>query len=329
MSDQFSQLGAVTQIVSDTGEIEAIKKYRPVDATTNPSLIEKAAALPAYQHLVEDAVKYGVSKSNNDDEAVKYALDKLAVNFGTEITKLVPGLVSTEVDARLSFNTQATIDKALELIKLYDEAGVSKDRILIKIASTWEGIRAAEVLEKKHNIHCNMTLLFNLAQAAAAAEAGAYLISPFVGRISDWYKINTSAADYSSDKDPGVQSVVAIYRYYKHFSIPTIVMGASFRSKGQILALAGCDKLTIAPSLLEELKNSQDHVSRVLSPDNSHAEENKNHISAVGTDEYSFRWALNEDAMATEKLAEGIRLFAKAAVSLEKMLKEKITAHRH
>lgn len=319
--NQLTQLSHFTKIVADTGDIEAIKKYVPVDATTNPSLLEKVAGMQQYQHVVQDAVQYGIQKARNEEEAVKLATDKLFVNFGAEISKIVPGVVSTEVDARLSFDTEATVNKALQLIALYQELGVSKDRILIKIASTWEGIRAAEILERDHQIRTNMTLMFCFAQAVAAAEAKATLISPFVGRITDWYKASTGTKEYASNEDPGVKSVVQIYNYYKKFNIPTIVMGASFRNKGQVLALAGCDNLTISPQLLEELKSSNEPVQRLLQPEAQQAEMKEVHL-----DEKAFRWMMNEDAMATEKLADGIRIFAKASITLENVLRAKIAA---
>jgi len=278
-----------------------------------------------YAHLVDDAIQYGLRKVGTDPkkekELIETVMDKLAVNFGTEITKIVPGVVSTEVDARLSFDTEATIRKARKLIQLYQENGVPKDRILIKIASTWEGIRAAEVLEKE-GIKCNLTLLFSLSQAIACAEAGVTLISPFVGRIYDWAVKNTGKKDFAPLEDPGVKSVTAIYKYFKTYGYKTVVMGASFRNKKQILALAGCDKLTISPALLEELRKSSDPVPRILSPDF------KTNVPLMHLDEKTFRWMLNEDAMATEKLAEGIRIFSRDADKLEKMLQARIKAFR-
>lgn len=317
--DQLTQLSAFTKIVADTGEIEAIRKYQPLDATTNPSLLSAAAQMKDYQHLVEDAIKYGKDKGQNESEILDNIMDKLAVNFGTEILKLVPGVVSTEVDARLSYNTEATVKKARRLIELYKELGVNKDRVLIKIATTWEGIRAAEILEKE-GIHCNMTLLFSLVQAVACAEAGATLISPFVGRITDWYKKKTGK-DYAATEDPGVLSVTNIYKYYKQFGYKTIVMGASFRNTGQILHLAGCDKLTISPKLLEELKSHHAKVDRVLDP-----EFKDNNMKQLHYDEQNFRTDLKADEMASEKLEEGIKLFATASETLEKFLIEKLKA---
>jgi len=313
--NQFDALSAQTTIVADTGDIEAIRKYKPTDATTNPSLILAATQSKNYQALVDDAVAYGSKAAPG--ERLELTLDRLAVNFGTEITKIVPGVVSTEVDARLSFSTKRSIDRAHRLIAMYKEKGVEKDRILIKLASTWEGIKAAEVLEKE-GIHCNMTLLFSMAQAIACAEAGATLISPFVGRILDWYVASTKKT-YTAQDDPGVLSVAKIYNYYKDHGYKTIVMGASFRNKGEIVALAGCDKLTIGPSLLEELKNSHDELPRQLK-----AERKEVSARPKPLDEDAFRWAHNEDAMATEKLAEGIRKFGEAAVQLEQIVTKKL-----
>jgi len=311
---QLDQLKAFTVIVADTGDINAIEEFKPTDATTNPSLIYKAATMDAYQNLVEDAITYG--KGNVAD-----IMDKLAVNFGCEISKIVPGYVSTEVDARLSFDAEATIVKARKIIELYNEVGVDKSRILIKIASTWEGIQAAKVLEAE-GITCNLTLIFSLAQAIAAAEANATLISPFVGRIMDWYKIHDGVKEYAPINDPGVKSVVSIYNYYKKFGYKTVVMGASFRNAGEILQLSGCDKLTIAPSLLQELSSSFIHVERHLDADKAKDME----IENIDMDEKTFRWMLNQDAMATEKLAEGIRSFSADIEKLEAIIKAKMEA---
>ncbi|CAM9743544.1 unnamed protein product, partial [Hapterophycus canaliculatus] len=263
---EFDQLAGMTTIVADSGEIEAIRKYKPTDATTNPSLIYAAAQMPEYQSFVDDAVRHAVGLDGSEKERVEAAMDKLSVNFGLEILKIVPGYVSTEVDARLSYDTEATVAKAHSIVGLYKDAGVDKSRVLIKIASTWEGIKACEILQKE-GISCNMTLLFSLAQAVACAEAGATLISPFVGRITDWYKADTGRSDYSPEEDPGCKSVSEIYGYYKKHGHDTIVMGASFRNKGQILQLAGCDRLTIAPKFLEELKTGTKTVERVLEPE--------------------------------------------------------------
>lgn len=309
---QVEQLKMLTTIVADTGDIEAIRKYKPQDATTNPSLIYKASQMPAYASLIDDAVKNG-----KGDLAV--TMDELAVNFGAEITKIVPGYVSTEVDARLSFDTEATIAKARSIIESYQSKGIDKSRILIKIAATWEGIKAAEVLEKE-GITCNLTLIFSIAQAIACAEAGCTLISPFVGRIMDWYKKTEGVKGYDAKDDPGVKSVQSIYKYYKKFGYKTIVMGASFRNKEEVLELAGCDRLTISPDLLEQLTTCTDDVMQVLDADSCADED----IQKISMDEKTFRWMMNEDAMATEKLAEGIRNFTKDIVSLEKIVSARI-----
>lgn len=308
MTSKLEQLKAMTDVVADTGDIEAIARYQPLDATTNPSLLYKAAQMPQYAPLLRQSVDHAQGD-------IGLACDYLAVAIGTEIVKLVPGRVSTEVDARLSFDTPATVAKARQLIALYHEQGVDRSRILIKIAATWEGIRAAAELEQE-GINCNLTLLFNFAQAVACAEAGVTLISPFVGRILDWYKANTGVQDYTSATDPGVLSVSQIYNYYKQHSYPTIVMGASFRNIGEIEGLAGCDRLTISPQLLEEL--SQDHgtLERQLSPAATGAVQDQQSFT-----EASFRFAMNEDPMATEKLAEGIRNFVKDQINLENLLR--------
>ena len=313
MTDQLTQLKAMTTVVADTGDIEAIAKFQPQDATTNPSLLLKAASLESYQHLLNEAVTWAKAQSNNTAQQVIDAADKLSVLIGLEILKIIPGRISTEVDARLSFDSQASIKKAHKLIAMYNEAGISNDRILIKIASTWEGIKAAEQLEKE-GINCNLTLLFNFAQAQACAEANIYLISPFVGRILDWYKKDTGKTDYSADEDPGVVSVTRIYNYYKANGYNTVVMGASFRNTGEILALAGCDRLTISPNLMDELANSTDTVEQRLSA--QQASEKPSQVLS----EAEFRWQMNQDAMATEKLAEGIRNFAIDQVKLEQQL---------
>ncbi len=312
--NQMEQLRNCTTVVADTGEFEAIKKFKPTDATTNPSLLLKAAQLDEYKHLVEEAVAY--TKSNNGDESL--LLDKLAVNFGVEILKYVEGRVSTEVDARLSFNTEETVARGLRIIKLYEDAGISKDRILIKIASTWEGIMAAKQLEEQ-GIKCNMTLLFGFAQAVACAEINAQLISPFVGRILDWYKADTGV-EYTAETDPGVLSVTRIFNYYKKHGYKTEVMGASFRNTGEILGLAGCDLLTISPALLEELQASDVTIEPKLTVEKAQQEgEDK-----ITMNEKTFRWMMNEDAMATEKLSEGIRNFAKDTFTLEDFIRENI-----
>ncbi|HDR1334033.1 TPA: transaldolase [Pasteurella multocida] len=313
MTTQLDSLRNMTVVVADTGDIEAIKKYQPEDATTNPSLILSASALPQYASLIDDAIAYAKSKSNCSKQQLIDAEDKLAVNIGLEILKIVPGRISTEVDARLSYDTQATIEKAKKLIALYNEAGISNDRILIKIASTWQGIRAAEELEKQ-GINCNLTLLFSEAQARACAEAGVYLISPFVGRILDWYKANSDKKDYAPAEDPGVISVTKIYNYYKQHGYNTIVMGASFRNVGEITELAGCDRLTIAPALLKELQENNAPLERKL----SYTGEVK--AKPQPLTEAEFYWAHNSDAMAVEKLADGIRKFAADQEKLEAML---------
>ena len=314
MTDQLSQLKAMTTVVADTGDIEAIAKFQPQDATTNPSLLLKAAALPNYQQLLKTAVEWAKTQSSDPDQQVIDAADKLSVLIGLEILKIVPGRISTEVDARLSFDTKASIDKAHKLIAMYNEAGITNDRILIKIASTWEGIKAAEQLERE-DINCNLTLLFSFAQAQACAEANIYLISPFVGRILDWYKKDTGRTDYSASEDPGVVSVTSIYNYYKAKGHNTVVMGASFRNIGEILELAGCDRLTISPNLMDELANSTETVEQKLFSDQAPLEKE------AALSEAQFRWEMNEDAMATEKLAEGIRNFTIDQVKLEQQLK--------
>ena len=317
MSNQLAALREITTVVADTGDIEAIKKYEPVDATTNPSLLLKAASLPQYSVLIDDAVAWAKLQSNDAEQQLMDASDKLAVAIGKEISDLIPGRISTEVDARLSFDKNATIEKAERLVQLYEDEGVDKSRILIKMASTWEGIQAAEELEQK-GINCNLTLLFSFAQARACAEAGVYLISPFVGRILDWYKKSTGKEDYTSEDDPGVVSVTSIYNFYKEHGYDTVVMGASFRNIGEIQALAGCDRLTISPQLLEELANTDAPLEEKL-VDNGASKTPGDRMT-----ETEFRWEMNEDAMATEKLAEGIRNFAADQKKLETMLKEKL-----
>jgi len=312
----LDQLRKLTVVVADTGDIDAIRRHRPRDATTNPSLIYKAARMPEYQGLVEDAVAEARSDAAAPRERLDACLDRLAVAFGREILKIVPGRVSTEVDARLSFDVEGTVRRARRLIELYEAAGVDRDRVLIKIASTWEGIRAAERL-KQDGIRCNLTLLFGFAQAVACAQAGVQLVSPFVGRIYDWYKKERGVADIAAAEDPGVASVVRIYGYYKKFGYPTEVMGASFRNAGQIVELAGCDLLTISPQLLEELDRAEGPLARKLDPETAR----KQPMEKVDLDEKTFRYMLNEDAMATEKLAEGIRSFAADLVKLEDHLR--------
>ena len=317
MTTQLDSLRSMTVVVADTGDIDAIKKYQPQDATTNPSLILSASALPQYAPLIDEAIAYAKAQSANKAQQLIDAEDKLAVNIGLEILKIVPGRISTEVDARLSYDTQATVEKARKLIALYNAAGISNDRILIKIASTWQGIRAAEILEKE-GINCNLTLLFSEAQARACAEAGVYLISPFVGRILDWYKANTDKKEYAPAEDPGVISVTKIYNYYKEYGYKTVVMGASFRNVGEIIELAGCDRLTIAPALLKELQENTTPLVRKL--------EYKGEVKAKPQPltEAEFYWQHNSDAMAVEKLAEGIRKFAVDQEKLESMLSAKL-----
>jgi transaldolase len=308
--NQLDQLKQYTTVVADTGDFESMKTYKPQDATTNPSLILQAAAKPEYKHLLEQAVKEA------KDGGMEAILDRILILFGLEILKIVPGRVSTEVDARLSFDTAATIEKAHELIAAYEKEGHSRNRILIKIASTWEGIKAAEALEKE-GIHCNLTLLFSFAQAVACAEAGVQLISPFVGRILDWHKKETGM-DYQGDEDPGVISVRSIYNYYKKFGYKTEVMGASFRNKGEILALTGCDLLTISPSLLGELQASEEAVTPRLTAEEAVASDHEK----ITLNESDFRFAFNEDPMAVEKTAHGIRAFSADIVKLEKLITE-------
>lgn len=316
MTSKLEQLKQFTDVVADTGDIEAIRLYKPLDATTNPSLVYKAAQMPQYQDLLTSSINAAKSITNSAEQ-LSAASDNLAVGLGLEILKLVPGRISTEVDARLSFDTKASIAKAHHLIDLYAKGGADKSRVLIKLASTWEGIRAAEVLEKE-GINTNLTLLFGFAQAAACADAGVFLISPFVGRILDWYKANTDKKEYSAFEDPGVLSVHRIYNYYKQNDYKTVVMGASFRNLGEIEALAGCDRLTISPNLLQELEQDQGKLERVLSPSNTGEK-----IAKVIETEPSFRFAQNQDQMANDKLAEGIRGFVKDQISLEKLLKER------
>ena len=317
MTTQLDSLRNMTVVVADTGDIDAIKKYQPQDATTNPSLILSASALPQYAPLIDEAIAYAKAQSTDKAQQLIDAEDKLAVNIGLEILKIVPGRISTEVDARLSYDTQATVEKARKLIALYNAAGISNDRILIKIASTWQGIRAAEILEKE-GINCNLTLLFSEAQARACAEAGVYLISPFVGRILDLYKANTDKKEYAPAEDPGVISVTKIYNYYKEYGYKTVVMGASFRNVGEIIELAGCDRLTIAPALLKELQENSTALVRKL--------DYKGEVKAKPQPltEAEFYWQHNSDAMAVEKLAEGIRKFAVDQEKLEAMLSAKL-----
>ncbi|KAJ7650616.1 hypothetical protein FB45DRAFT_779719 [Roridomyces roridus] len=320
--DLLKQSGTV--VVSDSGDFESIAVYTPQDATTNPSLILAAANKPGYARLIDSAVKYGKEKGGSLDDQVNAANDRLLVEFGTEILKLIPGRVSTEVDARLSFDKAATKAKAKELIALYKSVGIEKDRILIKIASTWEGIQAARELEAEDNIHCNLTLLFGFGQAVACAEAKVTLISPFVGRILDWYKKSTGKT-YEGDEDPGVQSVKKIFNYYKQYGYKTIVMGASFRNIGEIKALAGVDFLTIAPALLEELKSSTAPVPKKLDAQAAAKDTSLPKVTYVDN-EPEFRWALLQDQMAFDKLHEGIKKFAEDGETLKDLLRKKLSA---
>ncbi len=321
MASKLDQLKSMTVVVADTGDMQAIEAFKPVDCTTNPTLILKAAEMEAYKGFVDEAVQWAGTQGGNRDARISAACDRLAVTFGAELTKRVPGRVSTEVDADLSFDTAKSVAKARAIVADYASRGIGRERILIKLASTWEGIRAAEILQKE-GVDCNLTLLFNLTQAVACAEAGAFLISPFVGRILDWYKKSTGQ-DYTSETDPGVLSVRSIYAYYKAHGHNTVVMGASFRNIGEIEALAGCDRLTIAPALLDQLAKDEGTLSRVLDPAKAAAVEKP---ARIAVDEASFRWALNEDAMATEKLAEGIRGFAADLRKLKAMIGAKLDA---
>jgi transaldolase len=315
MASKLDQLRAMSTVVADTGDMEAIKAFKPTDSTTNPSLILKAAQLPAYARLVDEAVAWG-RKSKASAGAVT---DRLAVNFGAELTRIVPGRVSTEVDADLSFDTEASIAKAKALIADYAERGIGKERILIKVAATWEGAQAARELQKE-GIDCNLTLIFSLAQAIACAEAKAFLISPFVGRILDWH-VKAGGGPYTPETDPGVVSVRSIYAYYKAYGVKTVVMGASFRNTGEIEALAGCDRLTISPQLLEQLAKDQGELKQKLSPALA-----GNSPAKMALDEKAFRWMMNEDPMATEKLAEGIRTFAHDLSSLRQLVGQRVSA---
>jgi transaldolase len=324
MSSSLEQLKATgTTVVCDSGDFATIGKYKPQDATTNPSLILAASKKADYAALIDAAVAFGKTQGKTVDEQVDATLDRLLVEFGKEILKIIPGKVSTEVDAKLSFDTKATVDKALSIIKLYADNGISKDRILIKIASTWEGIQAAHILQSQHGINCNLTLLFSLVQAVAAAEAGAFLISPFVGRILDWYKA-AHKRDYTAEEDPGVKSVQDIFNYYKKHGYKTIVMGASFRNTGEITELAGCDYLTISPNLLEDLFNSTAAVPKKLDAAAATSLDipKRNYLEH----EAAFRFDFNEEAMAVEKLREGISKFAADAETLKGLLKAKIEA---
>ncbi|MFB9136738.1 transaldolase [Vibrio olivae] len=316
MSNKLEQLRKMTTVVADTGEIDAIKKYQPEDATTNPSLILKAAQIAEYAPFIDQAIEYAKSQSNDKEQQIQDTCDMLAVNIGKEILKSIPGRISTEVNARLSYDTEGSVEKARQLIKMYNDAGISNDRILIKLASTWEGIRAAEILEKE-GINCNLTLLFSFAQARACAEAGVFLISPFVGRIMDWYKAK-EGREFEAQEDPGVLSVTKIYNYYKEHGYDTVVMGASFRNVGEILELAGCDRLTISPQLLQDLADADGDVVEKLKVTEASKER------PVAMTHSEFLWEHNQDPMAVEKLAEGIRNFAVDQGKLESMIEAKL-----
>ncbi|WP_298648109.1 transaldolase [uncultured Proteiniphilum sp.] len=315
----LEQLKLYTKVVADTGDFASIEAYKPVDGTTNPSLIYAASQDPKYASLVDDAIAYGKKQMTGKSGQLTKAMDKLAVNFGLKILEIVPGRASTEVDARLSFDTEASVIKARELITLYEASGSSRERVLIKLASTWEGIKAAEVLEKE-GIHCNLTLLFSFAQAVACAEAGVRLISPFVGRILDWYKKERGVAEIAAHEDPGVLSVKKIFNYYKKFGYKTQVMGASFRNVDEIVELAGCELLTIAPKFLKELENTEGVLQQKLNEEAARQSE----AEKISIDEKIFRWMINEDAMATEKLAEGIRNFTKDLEKLEEQMAKRL-----
>ena len=316
MTSILDQLRDMTTVVADTGDIDAVARLKPVDCTTNPSIVLKSLALPQFADVIDEALQWGKSNGGARAAVVDAVADRLAISVGAELANLVPGRVSTEVDADLSFDTAASIDKGRAIIAAYEARGISRDRILIKLASTWEGIRAAEVLQKE-GVDCNLTLMFSKAQAIACADAGAFLISPFVGRILDWYKKSTGE-EYTAETDPGVLSVREIYNYYKANGIATVVMGASFRNVGEIMALAGCDRLTISPGLLDELDADTGRLERKLSPETFSAD------PAIDMDEKTFRWMMNEDAMATEKLAEGIRAFAADLGKLRTLVNEKL-----
>lgn len=318
MPNALDSLKSFTTVVADTGDFETLAEYSPQDATTNPSLILKALQMAGSTRLLDEAIAATAESKARREDRIDRIVDHLLVGFGREILKIVPGRVSTEVDARLSFDTEATVAKARELITLYEEAGIPRKRILIKIASTWEGIQAAELLQKE-GIHCNMTLLFSLAQAVACAEAGAQLVSPFVGRILDWFKANTDR-EYTADNDPGVASVKEIYTYYKKFGHETEVMGASFRNVGEILELAGCDLLTISPALLSDLQAMEAEVPKKLDPEAAQTAD----LAPIDVSETSFRWLMNEDAMATEKLAQGIRVFNQDMLKVRKIVADKL-----
>lgn len=316
--NKLDQLRQMTEVVADTGDIDAIEKYKPVDATTNPSLLLKATQLPRYESLIDNAVSWARTLEISDQEKIGVLADRLAVSAGLEILKLIPGRISTEVDARLSFDTENSIARAKRIIGFYEEAGIGKERVLIKLASTWEGIRAAEILQAE-GINCNLTLMFSDIQAVAAAEAGAFLISPFVGRILDWHKKANQVEGYPANEDPGVLSVQNIYSLYKDRGFETVVMGASFRNVGEVEELAGCDRLTIGPQFLEELQNDEGQLERKLSPDSI-----GEYQDCRFKGEADFRLQFNDNPMAVDKLAEGIRLFIADQIKLEAMLSDKL-----
>ena len=320
MSNKLEQLKTMTTVVADTGDLDAIAAWRPQDATTNPSLLLKAVASDAYQPMVDKAIAAAKRQAGASADQLGLATDILAVLAGGEILRLIPGVVSTEVDARLSFDTAGTLSRARRMVELYDQQGIDTQRVLIKIAATWEGIKAAEQLEKE-GIRCNLTLLFSFAQAVACAQAGVFLISPFVGRIMDWHLAHSGRDHFPAEEDPGVLSVTRIYNYYKTNDFNTAVMGASFRNTGQIEMLAGCDRLTISPALLQELQNDTGPLERKLSPSGVRSKGKRNHM-----DEKQFRWDSNNDAMATEKLADGIRLFAADQLKLEALIRQRAEA---
>ncbi|MAL98682.1 transaldolase [Hydrocarboniclastica marina] len=316
MTNKLEQLKAMTTVVADTGDLDAIRAWQPQDATTNPSLLLKATQFESYREMVNEAVNWAKSQGGNNRELIENATDRLAVIAGSRILEHIPGLVSTEVDARLSFDTAATVARARRLLRHYADLGVDTSRVLIKIAATWEGIQAARELEQE-GVHCNLTLLFSFPQAVACADAGVYLISPFVGRILDWHLAQTGETSIAAEKDPGVISVARIFSYLKYYGYRTIVMGASFRNKGEIEALAGCDRLTISPALLQELSEDEGELPRRLNPEDVYCEEPRTPLS-----ENRFRWLMNDDPMATEKLADGIRRFAADQITLEERLVE-------
>lgn len=316
----LDHLKAHTTVVADTGDFESMRAFKPTDATTNPSLILQAANIEKYQALIDEAVEHGAAVDGDMDAKVSATMDKVAVLFGCEILKIIPGRVSTEVDARLSFDKEAMVEKAKAFIRLYKLAGIDKERILIKLSSTWEGIEAGRVLESEYGIHCNLTLMFSIAQAIACAEAGITLISPFVGRILDWYVANTDQKSYEPEEDPGVVSVTEIFNYYKKFDYKTVVMGASFRNTGEVKALTGCDLLTISPKLLSQLDDDLEVLKPKLDPEAAKASD----ITKIPMNEKTFRWMMNESQMGNDKLSEGIRKFAADSIKLENILKGKI-----